>query len=162
MLSAEHNNSFAAAVDASGWKQKNGVIFLGTGRIRHMEMPVVKDNTKRLLFWTPRLLCILFAVFISLFALDVFGEGHGFWGTMVAFLMHLIPTGLLLIVLAMTWRWELVGGILFPALGVFYLITAWGRFNWAAYVFISGPLFLVGVLFLVNWLYRDRLSTTGE
>jgi len=27
---------------------------------------------KRLFFWSPRILCILFAVFLSLFALDVF------------------------------------------------------------------------------------------
>ena len=119
------------------------------------------DHTKRVLFGTPRLLCILFAVFISLFALDVFGEGHGFWGTMLALLKHLIPTGLLLVVLAITWRWEWVGGLLFPTLGVLYLVTAWGRFHWSAYVAISGPPCLVGVLFLVSWFYRDRSSTTS-
>ena len=78
----------------------------------------------QLLYWTPRLLCILFAIFISLFALDVLGEGYGFWGTILKLLMHLIPTGIFLIVLAITWRWEWVGGILFPALGVLYMISA--------------------------------------
>jgi len=114
---------------------------------------------KRLLFWTPRILCILFAVFVSLFALDVFGEGYGFWGTMLALLMHLIPTGVILIVLAISWRWEWVGGVLFTALGVLYLAMSWGRFHWSAYLLISGPLFLVGVLFLINWLYRAEGRT---
>jgi hypothetical protein len=122
-----------------------------------METPAMKANAKRLLFWTPRLLCILFAVFISLFALDVFGEGYGVWGTILAFLIHLIPTGILLIVLAITWRWEWVGGLLFPALGVLYLIMAWGRFPWPAYVVISGPLFLVGGLFLLGWWQKEKV-----
>jgi len=119
----------------------------------------MKRPVKRLLFWTPRVLCILLAVFVSLFALDVFGEGYGFWGTMLALLMHLIPTGVILIVLAISWRWEWVGGILFTALGVLYLAMFWGQFDWSAYLAISGPLLLVGVLFLINWLYRARLRT---
>jgi len=119
----------------------------------------MKRPVKRLLFWAPRILCILFAVFVSLFALDVFGEGYGFWGTMLALLMHLIPTGVILIVLAISWRWEWVGGVLFTALGVLYLAMFWGRFHWSAYLLISGPLFLVGVLFLINWLYRAELRT---
>jgi MFS family permease len=119
----------------------------------------MKRPVKRLLFWAPRILCILFAVFVSLFALDVFGEGYGFWGTMLALLMHLIPTGVILIVLAISWRWEWVGGILFTALGVLYLVMFWGRFHWSAYLLISGPLLLVGILFLINWLYRARLRT---
>jgi len=119
----------------------------------------MKRPVKRLLFWTPRILCILLAVFVSLFALDVFGEGYGFWGTIRALLMHLIPTGVILIVLAISWRWEWVGGILFTALGVLYLVMFWGQFDWSAYLAISGPLLLVGVLFLINWLYRARLRT---
>jgi len=119
----------------------------------------MKRSVKRLLFWAPRILCILFAVFVSLFALDVVGEGYGLWGTILALLMHLIPTGVILIVLAISWRWEWVGGVLFIALGVLYLAMSWGRLHWSAYLVISGPLFLVGVLFLINWLYRAELRT---
>ena len=119
----------------------------------------MKRPVKRWLFWAPRVLCILFAIFVSLFALDVFEEGHGLWETMLALLMHLIPTFVILIVLAISWRWEWVGGILFIALGVLYLALAGGRLHWSAYLLISGPLFLVGVLFLINWLYRAELRT---
>jgi hypothetical protein len=118
----------------------------------------MKPNLKRILFWTPRVLCLLFAAFISLFAFDVFGESRGFWQTVLALLMHLIPTAILLAVLAVSWRWEWVGGVLFPALGVFYLVTCWGRFHWSAYVVIAGPLFLVGALFLLNWRQRKTLQ----
>jgi hypothetical protein len=114
-------------------------------------------SAKRLLFWAPRILCLLFAAFISLFALDVFGEGYGFWETLVALFMHLVPTAIVLVALAIAWRWEWVGAVLFVALGVGYIVMAWGRLHWTAFVFIPGPLFVVGVLFLLNWLYRAQL-----
>ena len=58
-------------------------------------------NRKRLLFWSPRMLCIAFATFISLFALDVFAEGYGFWRTALALVMHLRLTAIVVIVLAL-------------------------------------------------------------
>ena len=112
---------------------------------------------KRFLFWTPRLLCLLFAAFISIFALDVFEGHHGFMETAVALAMHLIPTAALLLVLALSWRWEWVGAAIFPALGLFYLVAFAGRFHWSAYAFIAGPLFLLGTLFLINWIFRTEL-----
>ncbi|HUU28898.1 MAG TPA: hypothetical protein VM123_13890 [archaeon] len=120
----------------------------------------MKRPVKRLLFWTPRVLCILFAIFVSLFALDVFSEGYGFWKTILALLIHLIPTYIIIIVLIFSWRWEWVGGILFTALGAFYIFWVWGRFTWLTYLVMSGPLFLVGVLFLVNWVYRAELRAS--
>jgi len=119
-----------------------------------------RQKMKPWLTWTPRILCLLFAVFLSLFALDVFGQGYEFWETVLALLMHLIPTGIVLVVLAVSWRWERIGAILFMALGIWYLLTAWGRFHWSAYVVISGPLLLVGVLFLASWLNRTRIQST--
>lgn len=71
--------------------------------------------------------------------------------------MHLVPTFLILIVLAVSWRWEWVGGVLFTALALLYLVTSWGRLHWSAYAVISGPLCLLGVLFLLNWLWRAEL-----
>ena len=123
-------------------------------------MVTVKESVKRIVFWLPRILCVLFALFISLFALDVFGEGYGFWETIVAFLIHLVPTALVLITLAIAWRWEWIGAILFVALGVWYIIMAWGKFEWTTYLLIAGPLFLIGALFLVNWLYRAELRSS--
>src|SRR5689334_11501145 len=101
----------------------------------------MKRLAQRVLFWAPRILCILFAVFVSLFALDVFGEGHGFWQTCLALLMHLIPTGIILLALVVSWRWEWVGAILFTAFGALYLFFFWGRFHWSVYVLLSGPSF---------------------
>jgi hypothetical protein len=111
----------------------------------------MKEPVKRLLFWSPRILCIAFALFISLFALDVFGEGLGLWKTILALLIHLIPTAFIVVVLAVSWRWEWVGGVLFIAVGILYLSNprTWHHPSWI--VVISGPLFVVGALFLLNW-----------
>ncbi|NER80782.1 MAG: hypothetical protein F6K42_14665 [Leptolyngbya sp. SIO1D8] len=110
--------------------------------------------TKRLLFWSPRILCILFAIFLSLFALDVFNEGYGFGETILALLIHLVPTYLVVIALVIAWRWEWAGSILFVALALFYMASSGGG-SWL----IFGPLFLLALLFLLNWMYRAQLKT---
>ena len=119
----------------------------------------MNKTTKRLLFWTPRVVCILFAVFISLFALDVFSAGYSVPKTILALLMHLIPTGIIVIVLIISWRWEWVGAILFSALAALYVVWFWGRFPLLTYFCISGPLVLLGFLFMFNWIYRAQLRT---
>lgn len=117
----------------------------------------MNTTARKFLFWTPRVLCMLFAAFISIFALDVFGEGRSFWGTLVALAMHLIPTALVLVGLAVAWRWEWVGGALFFALGAAYIATAWGRFPLSVYFAIAGPCFLLSALFFAGWLFRREI-----
>lgn len=121
----------------------------------------MKPIIKRLIRWTPRTLCILFAAFLSIFALDVLGGPYSLQETILALLIHLIPTWILLAVLAFSWRWEWVGAIAFTALGAWYLIASWGRFHWSAYAVISGPLFLLGLLFLVSWIVRTPRRGTN-
>jgi hypothetical protein len=116
------------------------------------------ETTKRVLYWSPRILGVAFAALISLLALDVFGEGRGFGETAVALLMHLVPTAIVVAVLAISWRWEIVGGVAFLGLAVAYIAMAWGRFPLDVYVVVAGPLFLTGVLFLVGWFLKVRPS----
>ncbi len=112
--------------------------------------------------WAPRVLTIAFAAFISIFAADVFEHGVGFWKTLGALLLHLIPTFLVLLVLVLSWRREWVGAIAFFALGLAYIVMMWGRFPLATYVVIAGPLFLAGILFLVSWLLRGQTSPAPQ
>jgi len=114
---------------------------------------------QRWLYWTPRVLCIAFVAFISIFALDVFGHGAGFWQTVLALLMHLLPTFLLLAVLAISWRREWFGGIVFIVLGILYIVWAWNKpfGRWYTLLMMAGPPVLVGALFLLNWRHRAEL-----
>jgi len=117
----------------------------------------MNQRIKKLLLWTPRVLGILFALFISLFALDVFGEAYGFWQTIAALLIHLAPTYLVITALVIAWRWAWIGAVLFSGLASFYIVMAWGKLPLITYLVISGPLALIGFLFLFNWIYREQL-----
>ncbi len=101
----------------------------------------------RWLTWTPRALALAFAAFLSIFALDVFDGSHDLAATLVALGMHLIPTGIVLLVLALAWRWPWVGALGYTALGVAYAVTSWARFPASTIALIAGPLVLTGVLF---------------
>jgi len=119
---------------------------------------------KNLLYWTPRVLVILFTAFISLFALDVFAEGYTFWETLVALFMHLIPSFLLIIAIVIAWKWERIGGLLFIGLGLLFLVWFGGLReggaglieNWFATLLMPGVMFLCGILFFVDQFYRSQ------
>jgi hypothetical protein len=117
-------------------------------------------GVSKFVYWTPRILSIVFLAFLALFSLDVFGNGYTFWQTMLALLMHNIPVFLLLIVLLISWKYEIVGGIAFILAGLLYILLLmgsefeWYMLAWAAQ--ISGIAFLIGILFLVNWYKKKR------
>ena len=68
--------------------------------------------------WVPRILCILAILFISMFALDSFTPGLTIWQQIGAFLIHLIPSFILVALLIVTWKWEYIGGIIFIVIGL--------------------------------------------
>lgn len=106
------------------------------------------DASRRALGWAPRLLGIAFALFVSLFALDVFSAGLGLWDTLVALTMHLAPTFAIVIALMAAWRYEWLGVMLFPAVGILFLYIARGP---AARVVFAGIPFTIALLFLMSW-----------
>jgi hypothetical protein len=116
----------------------------------------MQKNTKRILYWSPRVLGILFAIFMSLFAFDVFEEGVGFWEGVLGFLIHLTPVYVLIITLLFAWKWEWIGAVVFIGLAVMYvfLATSWDSDSLIAILLISGPLTVMGALFLINWIYK--------
>jgi hypothetical protein len=118
---------------------------------------LMSKSIKQILFWSPRSLSILFVLFLSLFALDVFGEGYSFWETILALLIHLIPNFILVVALVLAWRWEWVGAALFTGFGVWYIIETWGRFPWTVLLVIAGVPMLVGVLFGACWMWRKQI-----
>ena len=139
-----------------------GITFMALGLVveaveEEMQAGRMRRWTRRLLFWSPRVVALLFAAFVSMFALDVFGAGYGFWETVLALAMHLLPVGILLIGILAAWRWEWLGTLFLVGWSVIYLVTAWGQFPFSVYLLMSGLPFTIGLLFLVNWLYRVDL-----
>jgi uncharacterized membrane protein YgaE (UPF0421/DUF939 family) len=97
----------------------------------------------RALVWAPRILGIAVALFIGVFALDALGEGPR------AILLHLVPTFVLLLAVFLAWHRPWVGALVFVALAVVYAATVPARPDWI--LVISGPLLVVGLLFLWSW-----------
>jgi len=116
----------------------------------------MKKSVRQTLVWTPRLLGILFVLFLSLFALDIFEMNLGFWGTILGLLMHLIPSIALAIAIALAWKWEWVGAALFAGWAIFYA-AAFRGFHWSVYAMISGIPLVIGILFLLDWIYRKEI-----
>lgn len=121
----------------------------------------MKRKINKFIFWTPRILSIIFLLFIAIFSLDVFDMGLSFWQTMLALLMHNIPSFILLAGLLISWKYEIVGGIVFILAGLLYIVLLllneqleWYMFSWA--ILISGPAFLIGILFLIGWFKKKK------
>lgn len=116
----------------------------------------------KILYWTPRILTIVFILFLGLFALDAFEGDQSLIKKLGGFLIHLIPNFVLILILIVAWKREWVGTIAFTLAGIAYIIMFWGRFPVATYLIISGPLFLIGILFWLNWMNRKKLSPEKE
>ncbi|MDN3642049.1 hypothetical protein QWY87_05015 [Lutimonas halocynthiae] len=114
---------------------------------------------KPFLYWFPRILCILAILFVSVFALDAFQPELTFWQQIQGFMMHLIPSFVLLFFLLIAWNWELIGGVIFVLIGLvlspfIYMHnynmngSVWMSFGIIA--MITFPFILVGILFIVG------------
>ncbi|MFH1936587.1 MAG: hypothetical protein ABIK52_03365 [Bacteroidota bacterium] len=119
----------------------------------------------KILFWSPRILCILAILFVSLFALDAFEPGVSFWKQILAFVIHLIPSFILIAMLIVAWKWELIGGIIIAATGlvfspfVFIHNYQMNHSVWMSLGIILSltfPFILVGGLFIISYFLRRK------
>lgn len=121
----------------------------------------MKNKINKFIYWTPRILSIIFLLFLAMFSLDIFDGNYGFWGTVLGLFMHNIPTFILLIVLLISWKHEIVGGIVFILAGLAFLALSFIRTPFAWYVLlgiliIAGPAFFIGILFLIGWYKKKK------
>jgi len=122
----------------------------------------MEKGINKFIYWTPRILSIIFICFLALFSLDVISPELSFWQIVVGLLMHNVPAFILLIVLLISWKHEIVGGIVFILAGISYVVMIlmnalsnsfeWYMVSWI--LTIAGPAFLIGILFIVNWLKK--------
>ncbi|MFA5392391.1 MAG: hypothetical protein WC306_01705 [Candidatus Paceibacterota bacterium] len=125
----------------------------------------METKINKFIYWTPRILSIVFICFLTLFSLDVFSPGLTFWQIVVGLFMHNIPVFILLAVLLISWKYEIVGGIVFILAGILYIIRLlmvmfMNGFEWYGLFWslqIAGPAFLIGILFIIGWI-RKRHS----
>ena len=121
----------------------------------------------KVIHWLPRIICILAIAFISLFAGDAFEHGDTIWEKLGSFLMHLIPSFILTIVLIIAWKWELIGGLIFAAIGLgfspYIFIHNYNMnhsvgLSLAIVLAINMPFVVVGILFLLSHRMKKNQS----
>jgi hypothetical protein len=92
-------------------------------------------------------------------SLDVFSSESGFQNIVIGLFMHNIPVFILSIVLAISWKYEIVGGIVFILAGILYiaimvknaLTNSFEGYMISYSLIVAGPAFLIGLLFITNW-----------
>ncbi|MFX4261551.1 DUF7670 domain-containing protein [Pelotomaculum propionicicum] len=108
------------------------------------------------LFWTPRILAILYILFLSLFALDAFtGEGP-FYRELLGFVFHLLPSFILLITLAASWKYPVHSGIAFIFFSLLFTLSFNTYENILTLLIISLPITLIGILLIISHIKRSK------
>src|SRR3989344_8840572 len=107
------------------------------------------NSMNKYLYWIPRILSIIFILFLAMFSLDIFDGNYGFWGTILGLFMHNIPVFILTIVLIISWKHEIVGAVAFILAGLLYIFSLlmkpeleWYMLSWS--LIIAGPAFFIG------------------
>ena len=121
----------------------------------------MKVNINNFIYWTPRILGIIFVLFLMMFSLDVFQPELTIGQIAVGLFMHNIPALFLLLMLIISWKHEIVGGLAFILAGLLYILLLgfnpkfeWYMLSWS--VIIAGPAFLIGILFTTSWFKKKN------
>jgi hypothetical protein len=117
------------------------------------------ETKEMIIHWSPRILGIGVILFVSMFSLDAFEPGLPLSRQLLNFMIHLLPSYVLLILLVIGWKKPYVGGILFVITGVvlspFVYILNYNHTHsvWMSLtiiLMITIPFIVVGILFLIS------------
>jgi hypothetical protein len=117
------------------------------------------STADKVIKWSPRVICILAILLVSIFAFDVFSPTLTVWQQVLALLMQLIPSFILLGILIVAWKWEKIGGIILTILGIIFSVGVF-MINYkrlhsipksiGIVAIICLPFIIAGVLFIVS------------
>jgi hypothetical protein len=98
--------------------------------------------------WIPRILGILMGCFLFLFSFDSFEGDSSIWLKIAGFLIHNIPTALLLLMIILLWKQPFWAGLVIIFLGIMFTgyLKTYERFD--TFMLISFPVLLTGILFI--------------
>ena len=110
----------------------------------------------KIIFWIPRILGILAVLLVMMFSFDCLEGDYNLKEKLVCFLMHNIPSLILILILVIAWRWELFGGIVF-VIGAVIMTGYFDGFSGNPGVMVlTLPFLVVGTLFIVSDLLKRR------
>lgn len=123
----------------------------------------------KLIYWLPRILSILFILFLSLFSLDIFDSCNSFLSCVLGLFIHNIPSIILIVLLIVAWKYDIIGGIVFISAGILYMIILLTAnilnnpdfelymLSWS--LIISGPAFVIGILWILSWKNKKKIKS---
>lgn len=115
-------------------------------------------KSEKITYWLPRIISIIFIIFLLLFSFDVFGMSGSGVDKARGFLISNIPVIALAAILLVAWIKEYIGGILFLLAAVFFTFFFRTYENIGNFILISLPLFLVALLFISNGYGKTKRS----
>jgi hypothetical protein len=115
-----------------------------------------------LLLWIPRVLAILLALLLAMFAMDVFLEGGGYLQTMQGFVIHLIPAACVLVILVIGWRRDGLASVGFLILGLSYFIVVRGWRNLPGSLVLTLPPLGISLAFWARMRLLNRSGSEAE
>jgi hypothetical protein len=115
----------------------------------------------RNLTWAPRVISLVFALCIAIFATDVFDQGRPFGWSVVALAMHLIPAFLVIVIAAIAWRNEWIGALGAGILAAFYLTAKGPGLHWSSALPTIGPLAVLSLLYAANAIRHRHPAMVG-
>ncbi|MBK9731060.1 MAG: hypothetical protein IPO83_07210 [Chitinophagaceae bacterium] len=133
-------------------------------------METIRNNSTgaTAIHWIASIICLIAILFISMFALDAFDPALTFIQQLKSFMMHLIPSFVLLSLYIFTLKKELTGGLIFLLIGLAlspFIYTHNFNLNHSVgtslgiVAMINLPFIIVGVLFIVSYyLHRRKRS----
>ncbi|HNY15456.1 MAG TPA: hypothetical protein PKI12_07935 [Bacteroidales bacterium] len=111
---------------------------------------------KKILFWLPRILGIVSIMFIMLFSLDALTGGDSPGKKIIGFLIHNIPSFILIAALIFAWKYEITGGIVFIVLSVAMAVYFKAFSGNSGSLIIISPFLLTGVLFILHQVISGK------
>jgi hypothetical protein len=125
----------------------------------HRATGQVNPRLAKIIHWMPRIAAILMILFVGLFSLDVFEPGAPLSQMLLGFLIHNIPTILLIVVLILAWIWPAVGFVAFlVAAACFAIISVRSGYFLPNLLFFMLPILFIAGLFYVDWKWLAQPS----
>ena len=115
---------------------------------------------KKIVYWMPRVLAILFTLFIMMFSLDVFDGTSSLTDQLIGFFN--LPAYGIILVIVLAWKKDIIGMIGFAliAIGLFMMVMGSNQPSGSAVnpavFFISGPALLISLLYGFSWILHKK------
>lgn len=117
----------------------------------HHQGAQISPRLAKIVYWAPRSAAILIIFFVTLFSLDVFEMEASPLELLGAFLIHSLPSIVMIVMLVFAWRRPVIGFIAFLLAGLFFMrFVIMGR-DLGNFLLFSGPLLLISAMFYIDW-----------